>query len=133
MSACVLWQGRIASNGYGTLGKKLAHRIALERKLGRPISAGMDACHTCDVRGCVNEDHLYEGSRKQNMADCTERGRHNKPRGEKHWCARLTDAQVAEIRARHANGEMQKSLAADFNINAATVSRIVRNLWRAAA
>ena len=128
--ACVIWAGRIAPNGYGTKGRLFAHRLSLAEKLGRPIAPGMDACHTCDVRACVNPAHLYEGTRKQNMADCTARGRHNKPIGQAHWCAKVTDAQVVAMRALTAQGWTRKALGDLYGINPATVSRIVRGIWR---
>jgi hypothetical protein len=49
------------------------HRLALERKLGRPIRPGYEALHTCDCKSCVNEDHLYEGTKKDNNYDMRER------------------------------------------------------------
>lgn len=45
------------------------HRVALERKLGRPIETGKFALHTCDNKSCMNPDHLYEGTRKDNAQD----------------------------------------------------------------
>jgi len=127
---CRIWGGRIAPNGYGTRGRKYAHRIALEAALGRPVTPGMDACHTCDVRSCIEPTHLYEGTRKQNMADCTERQRHNKPSGERHWRSKVTDAQVAQMRLLTDDGWSRKSIADAYGLNPATVSRIVRNIWR---
>jgi hypothetical protein len=50
-----------------------AHRIALERKLGRPISPEFQALHTCDCKSCVNPEHLYEGTYRDNMLDRWER------------------------------------------------------------
>ncbi len=130
MTPCAIWAGRIAPNGYGTLGKRYAHRIALAARLGRPIATGMDVCHTCDVRACINPDHLYEGTRRQNMADCTARGRHNKPRGETHWRSVLSDVSVREMRSLSDQGWTRKALADKYGINPATVNRIVRNIWR---
>jgi hypothetical protein len=46
--------------------RKSVHRWALERKLGRPIKP---ALHTCDWKSCVNPDHLYEGTNKDNARD----------------------------------------------------------------
>lgn len=130
MSDCILWTGRIAPNGYGTHGREYAHRLALTEKLGRPIRDGMDACHTCDNRACVNPNHLYEGTRRQNMADCTARGRHNKPHGEAHWSARLTTADVQQIRSLRETGALQRDIADRFGIHPSTVSRITRGIWR---
>ena len=39
------------------------------------IPDGMDVCHTCDNRWCVNPEHLYVATRRKNMADCKLRGR----------------------------------------------------------
>jgi hypothetical protein len=51
----------------------MAHRIALERKLGRPIKPGYQALHTCDRKSCVNPDHLYEGTPENNIHDLQQR------------------------------------------------------------
>lgn len=127
---CVLFTGHIEANGYGKTGGRWAHRIALEQKLGRPIARGLDACHTCDIRRCINPGHLYEGTRRQNMADCSLRGRHNKPHGEDHWRAKLTAEAVAEMRRLHAAGLAMVDLARAYGVHPATVSRIVRRVWR---
>lgn len=53
--------------------KKRVHRLALERKLGRPIRSGYQALHTCDYQSCINPDHLYEGTPADNARDTIER------------------------------------------------------------
>jgi hypothetical protein len=132
-SGCVLWNGYTQPNGYGWINvaglKIAAHRAALILS-GVDVPAGSDVCHRCDVRNCVNPDHLYVGSRRQNMADCTARRRHNKPRGASHWCAKLSDEHVRQIRARVSSGERQTAVAASLNVNSGTVSRIARGVWR---
>jgi len=45
------------------------HRVALERKLGRPIKPGYLALHTCDNPSCCNPDHLFEGTHKDKSFD----------------------------------------------------------------
>lgn len=50
-------------------------RLVLERKLSRLIIDGLFALHTCDIPQCVNIDHIYEGSQKQNIADAKARNR----------------------------------------------------------
>ncbi len=75
---CWIWQGASKGNGYGNvrLGTKniTAHRHAYILFVG-DVPDDMDVCHTCDNRFCVNPDHLFVGSRKDNMVDCSEKGR----------------------------------------------------------
>ena len=91
---CWLWQGFIHPNvvrngkliqrGYGMIGYRAkthrAHRVMWMVTKG-PIPAGMHVCHTCDVRRCVNPDHLWLGTNQQNITDMTMKGRG--PCGEK--------------------------------------------------
>jgi hypothetical protein len=49
-----------------------AHRLSLELKLGRPIASGMQARHSCHFKPCVNQDHLSEGTYKDNRKDTLE-------------------------------------------------------------
>lgn len=125
---CWVWQGALRTGGYPSNSE---HRKALAHKLGRPVRAGFDACHTCDNRACVRPEHLYEGTRRQNMADCTDRGRHNKPTGSSHWSSTIPDDMVREIRNRVRAGESGNEVARQLGIHSSTVSRIVRGIHRA--
>lgn len=59
-SDCILWTGSLNQCGYGRIGKHLAHRRLWERERGK-IPPGKVLMHTCDVRNCVNLDHLRVG------------------------------------------------------------------------
>jgi hypothetical protein len=78
-SGCFLWLGAVKSGGYGQIninGRiELATHVALELA-GRPLPNGQDACHHCDNPYCVNVDHLFPGTAKQNADDSTNKGRY---------------------------------------------------------
>jgi hypothetical protein len=53
-----------------------------------------------------------------------------KARGERHSQAKLTEAQVREIRRRVMDGEVQRRLAAEYGVNVATICNIVSGkIW----
>lgn len=53
-----------------------AHRYSYTAHKG-PIPEGMMVCHSCGVSLCVNPDHLYAGTAKQNAADMMRHGTHS--------------------------------------------------------
>lgn len=77
---CWLWTGYLnAQTGYGRFyprGGPIvgAHRFMWEIQHG-PIPSGMEVCHTCDVRPCVRPDHLFLGTRADNVRDMMAKGR----------------------------------------------------------
>jgi len=86
---CWLWVGNIHKRGYGQFklkGKKVgAHRVSYELFKG-PIPKGLCVCHTCDVRHCVNPDHLWLGTQKENIRDMYSKGRESNHQSLKTHC-----------------------------------------------
>lgn len=81
-SGCWLFQGT-SLRGYGQfryMGKtQLAHRASYMLFVG-PIEPGLYVCHKCDVRSCINPDHLFLGTQSDNMKDCVSKGRNFVPK-----------------------------------------------------
>lgn len=78
-SGCWLWTGPFVLGGYGTFSVSSrrmvgAHRFAYAEVYG-PIPEGMLVCHRCDVKPCVNPDHLFLGTQRDNMQDMVRKGR----------------------------------------------------------
>ncbi len=126
MSDCIEWQGSYDTKGYGRVkirGKSYkAHRLAYEKEHG-PIPDGLFICHRCGNPACVNPEHLYAGTQKQNMRDRELHGR--QPHGEASPRARLKNEDVIAIRARHAQGETYEQLGRDFKISDSHARNIV--------
>lgn len=89
-NGCRLWDRGLFDKGYPSVWldkrNERGHRIMLVMKLGRPIRPGMMALHTCDTPRCVAEEHLYEGTAKQNTEDAITRKRF--PVGDAHHARR---------------------------------------------
>lgn len=128
-SGCHLWLLSAGVHGYGTLevdGRYwLAHRLAWTVARG-PIPEGGVICHKCDVRTCINPDHLFLGTHADNVADKIAKGRGNN--GEINGASTLTVTQVRAIKA--ATGT-HTSVGRKFNIGRQHASVIRRGLaWR---
>ena len=81
---CWLWVARKNAGGYGTFKADskslLAHRVSYELYVGE-IPDGMCVCHKCDTPACVNPQHLFLGSHKDNAVDCVQKGRRADQKG----------------------------------------------------
>ena len=126
---CWLWTRGSTGNGYGMFSEAkhklvLAHRYSWELANGS-IPEGMFVCHTCDTPRCVRPEHLFLGTNAENMQDASRKGRlvgKRKPRrGEESLSAKLTAADVAEIRARLSVGESQSALGRRYGVTQSAI------------
>lgn len=138
---CWVWTGEKHAEGYGVFWlwskRLLAHRVAWL------IAHGEWPCpcclHKCDNRPCVRPDHLFQGTRADNVADMYAKGRARLAttgclvsRGEEKWNAKLTADGVKAIRALHASGTISgRNIARLYGVSPCTIRRVVHSLtWR---
>jgi predicted XRE-type DNA-binding protein len=118
-SGCCEWQSTLDRSGYGKFyyeGRQApAHRVSYRLFVGDP--GEMHVLHRCDNRRCVNPDHLFLGTRQDNVADMDAKHR----RGTK---CKLTVAQAAEILSMLDQRFSQREVAERFGIHQTAVSRI---------
>lgn len=125
-AGCHVWQSTVKRDGYGQFwlhGKpRKAHQVAYELFVG-PVPEGMHVLHKCDNRVCVNPEHLYAGTPKQNMQDRTARLRYA--------CRKLSGDAVRMIRELYSSGDFtQTALAARFGCGQTHISKVVRRQQR---
>ena len=117
--------GRISSNG----GNKAAHRVSWEIHFGKIPKGGSypGTCilHKCDNPPCVNPEHLYIGTQKDNVQDMIQKRRENHE-------TKITKEVIVLIRDLHRNRPdlLQKTLAKEFGICEGYISDIINNKKR---
>ena len=154
VDGCWIWTGKIGKNGYGSFAhiinghKKfvLAHRMSYETFIGE-IPKGLNVCHKCDNRKCVNPDHLWIGSQEENIHDAEKKGRmkrttgykhteENKARfklrrGEKAHKVKLKEKQVIRIKKMLKSNLTIREISEKFNVSATCISSIKQGInWK---
>ena len=104
------------------------HRLVLSLFVG-PCPEGMECCHNDGDRTNNRVENLRWDTHRNNIADKRRHGTHQA--GSKHGMAKLTEAQVLEIRRRFAAGEGSTTLALAFGVTWRHILDIVkRDRWR---
>lgn len=127
---CWIWQRGLCGQ-YGkihiNMKTNLAHRISYEEFIG-PIPAGLLVCHKCDVRLCINPEHLFLGTYANNMQDASRKNRLVK--GEDSHFSRFTDLQVEELIKLREEGFTYERLARIFNCSYTYIQLVIKNKLR---
>jgi len=124
LTNCVEWLGCKNEDGYGQInvnGKSLkAHRVAYEEHLGR-IPEDLKVCHQCDNPSCINPQHLFLGTQKDNMQDCAKKGRIVALSGAASPHSKLSVDDIMKIRA---DTRLNSVIAEEFGVSKTQVSGI---------
>lgn len=130
---CWLWQGTSFQNtGYGQVTHERriysAHRLSMHVFRNFDLSSSELILHKCDVKKCINPDHLYVGTRIDNTRDALKRRRY--PKGSNHSQSKLTEDEVAIILMMLRSGRSYGSIAAHFDVDSSLIGLIKRKkIW----
>jgi hypothetical protein len=141
-NGCWLWNGQINPSGYGYfyiepalrpifgLGPKTssvrAHKFAYYLQHGHVPDRTKCVCHTCDIKPCVNPDHLFSGTNKDNTQDMLRKNR--QPKGGPH---KLTDSMVYAILDLLYLGVSGQKVARIFEVDPRLIRFIKkRKIWK---
>lgn len=128
-NGCWEWTGTMHSkNGYGSIGvgssnSVKAHKISYILHKGE-IPKGRCVCHICDIPKCVNPDHLFIGTIKDNSDDKFRKGRFVSCKGEKNGGCKITESTAKKIKEMLNEGKTQMEISKFFNVNYKTVFHI---------
>lgn len=119
-NGCWIFNGSKDRDGYGVfgkLGKQIrAHRASYEFHIGN-IDNGLIVCHKCDNPSCINPDHLFLGTHKDNSQDMSFKNRCRDQKGSKHNMAKLDEQDIHIIRQMRSMGATLDFIAKQFDIS----------------
>ncbi len=126
-SRCWEWTACLNNDGYGEFWDTncliRAHRFSYELYVDT-IPTGICVLHKCRNRKCVNPEHLYLGTRADNLCDAVADGASFGP-------SKLTEEDVVSIRKMLRDGIKQRLIAPIYQVTQMTVSDINRcKTWR---
>lgn len=133
-AGCWGWKAATNKAGYGIVNFKgkmtLAHRLSWESHFGF-IHDDLFVCHKCDNPPCVNPDHLFLGTHRDNMKDRDHKGRGYDRNGVKNGRAKLNPSDIKGIKLRYFAGDLRSSIADYYGITETHLYRIVKGtMWK---
>lgn len=125
---CIEWQ-KAKSKGYGAVffnGKTVrTHCVSYILNIGN-IPDGLFVCHHCDNKLCINPEHLFVGTQKNNIQDAISKGR--MLLGEKNGHAKLTKKDIISIRQMDG---FHRDIAKMFGVSRGCISHVKRrSTWK---
>lgn len=125
-NGCWIWQGSIGKSGYGSICQNRAHRVSFFVFKPTEWDPDLLVCHSCDVPSCVNPDHLFLGTNKENTHDKIRKGREAKGNpGPEAIRIKIPEEVLFKMADLYREGWSYRSLAAKFDL---TVGVVCKNL-----
>ncbi len=90
-----------------------------------PIPNNLHVLHKCDNRKCINPEHLFLGTNKDNACDRTIKGRSSSRKGE---CNGRSKLKAEDIQIILSDKRQYKNIAESYNVNPSTISAIKRGI-----
>lgn len=126
--SCWEWVGGKNNQGYGQLRhgmESLAHRVSYKIHFFE-LPKHLCVCHICDNPGCVRPQHLFLGTRKENIKDRDLKERTAK--GENHHAAKLKIKEIKEIKYICENHlKSQRQIAGLYKVSRRTIRDVLKN------
>lgn len=135
LSKCIEWWHKFTRDGYGVMsrkdpwtGRKLsAHRMAWIECFGE-IPEGMSVLHRCDNKRCVNPEHLFLGTQRDNIRDAMAKGRmpqfYRDMSGAKNPNAKMSQEDMDRVVDLLNRGEQPPTLARMFGVTRERIYQI---------
>ncbi len=132
-NGCWIYKGRIDVHGYAVFrANKKKHRVHryLYEHFVRTLNKYELCCHICDVKSCINPDHIFIGTNKDNYDDLKNKGKH--VYGSRHGMAKLTAKDARKIREKYIPRKYSiRRLAKDYGVTSNAIASILYGLtWK---
>jgi hypothetical protein len=131
---CWIWTAAKSSKGYGRFklnGKLQSPHVLSYRMHNEFYDNTLQVCHKCDNPSCINPDHLFLGTRSDNMIDCASKNRISQlpswvleKKGENKHISKLTNEQVKEIKMLLKTSIKQVEIAEIYSVSNNTIGDI---------
>lgn len=136
VTGCWNWTASLTHTGYGRIRESglnsrtlSAHRVSYLLYKGS-IQNNLLVLHRCDNRKCVNPEHLFLGTSKDNAIDRERKGRSRPQRGELNANSVLSNELVINIRNMYKNGKRLCDISREFNIATSTIFNAIHHTWK---
>ena len=126
-NGCLEFFGNLSDDGYGRIhknGKLVYIHREIYREFKGDFPSDLSVCHSCDNPCCVNVNHLFVGTHKQNMEDKAKKGRVTNAIGGKNPSAKLKEKDIPLIREKISSGQTCYSIAKEYGVKGETILAI---------